>query len=274
MGYLDHFNFEIFGPSHGEKLVFLHGLLGSGANWRRITKRFQDKYQILVYDQRGHGKSFQPLTGYSPLDYATDLQKILDELAWEKVYLVGHSMGGRNAMQFASLFPHRTIKLVIEDIGPDHNVEAREKIERLLALVPTPFATRQQAKDFLLEKFPQLLRGNSQAMTLANYFYSNIVEKAEGVVDWRFSKEGVLASLHEGRSRDYWQLWESISTPTLLIRGEKSDELSPEVYREMLQRNAHCQGVEIKNSGHWVHFDEPDQFSDVVWNFFNEALTN
>lgn len=268
MSYLNSFNYELLGPADGPKLVFLHGLLGSGANWRKVTPHFQERFQILLFDQRGHGRSMQPESGYSPRDYALDLARILDELKWNAIYLVGHSMGGRNAMQFAADFPRRTIKLVIEDIGPEANRRSIENIERLLALVPTPFSTRAEAKKFLLEKFPGLIKTNPQAQTLAQYFYSNIVEKPGVGADWRFSKSGILQSVREGRSHDYWDLWERISSPTLLIRGGDSDELSPEIYQEMLRRRPVTRGLEIPNAGHWVHFDQAEAFAAAIREFF------
>ena len=112
MEYLQNFNYKILGNLQSEKyLVFLHGLMGSGINWSSIAKLFAEDYQILIYDQRGHGRSFQPQEGYHPNDYAEDLYKILRELDWDKINLVGHSMGGRNALSFAQLYPDSLQKL-------------------------------------------------------------------------------------------------------------------------------------------------------------------
>src|SRR4051812_15656878 len=115
---LSQFHHQIAGNPAGHKLVFLHGLMGSASNWRKITPAFENDYQILIYDQRGHGRSFKPISGYTPADFAGDLKNIIDELGWEKIHLVGHSMGGRNALEFAQLFPRRIDHLVIEDITP------------------------------------------------------------------------------------------------------------------------------------------------------------
>ena len=92
-------------------------------NWRRITPHFEQEYQILIFDQRGHGQSFHPPSGYFPKHYAQDLEDILKELGWNHIYLVGHSLGGRNALAFASKFTHRVGKLVVEDIGPHKKEE-------------------------------------------------------------------------------------------------------------------------------------------------------
>ncbi|HEX4924826.1 MAG TPA: alpha/beta hydrolase, partial [Bdellovibrionales bacterium] len=143
MGYLEHFHHKISGPDGAPKLVFLHGLLGYWANWRGIMSAFEADYQILAYDQRGHGRSMKPDGGYEPEDYAQDLQTILDELGWQKINLVGHSLGGRNAACFAAKNPGRVSKLVIEDIGPEGSTSGLEYFQNLFGKVPTPFPDKK-----------------------------------------------------------------------------------------------------------------------------------
>jgi pimeloyl-ACP methyl ester carboxylesterase len=264
MKYLENFNHQIYGYNTHPKLVFLHGLMGFGANWRRIISDFESEFQILTYDQRGHGKSFKPLTGYAPEHYAMDLLKIIDELGWEKIHLVGHSMGGRNALSFATQFPRRVTSLVIEDIGPESNPSDIQKYQNLLGRVPTPFPNKKTAKEFLLNDFGDPVLGN--------YFYANLVEKEDGLVDWRFSKSAILESVVMGRAQNRWKDIKALSVPTLLIRGDRSEELSHEVYAKMLSSNPHIHGVEISNAGHWVHFDQPAEFSRVLKTFLDQFL--
>src|SRR5690606_37393571 len=124
-------------------------------NWRKITSALQQEYEILIFDQRGHGRSFHPKDSYQPEDYARDLEQILDELDWKTILLVGHSMGGRNALVFASQFPHRVNALVLVDISPEADERAVERIEFLLNLVPVPFESKEKAKVFFEEEFPR-----------------------------------------------------------------------------------------------------------------------
>lgn len=262
MSFLKQFNFDIRGPEDGPKLVFLHGLMGSWTNWRRIFADFETSYRILSFDQRGHGKSLRPDDGYAPEDFAGDLVTILKELGWQTVRLVGHSMGGRNALVFAAQNPGMVSQLVIEDIGLEGNPESAKKIENMLAKVPTPFSDKRVAKETIMKAFA----GNS---VLANYLYANISETLPGVYDWRFSKEAILKSVWDGRSQDRWKEWQALKVPTLLIRGGDSDELSPEMYHQMLDRQPLSKGIEIPHSGHWVHYDQPAEFSKALKEFFS-----
>lgn len=265
MDFLNQFHYQIYGDSSSPKLVFLHGLMGFAANWRKIVSSFDDKFQILTFDQRGHGRSMKPETGYAPEDFADDLVKILDELGWDKINLVGHSMGGRNALNFAARFPQRVISLVIEDISPESNPKDVARFENLLARVPTPFQNKKAAKDFLLNDFGDPLLGN--------YFYSNLVENDRGLIDWRFSKSGILESVRMGRVRDRWADWRALKMPTLLVRGGNSTELSQDMYEKMLRENPKAKGIIIKDAAHWVHFDQPQEFIKAL-NTFLESQSS
>lgn len=241
--------------------------MGSGGNWRRITPAFEDDYEILTFDQRGHGRSFQPATGYSPTDFATDLAGILKELKWEKINLVGHSMGGRNALEFATIFPQRTDKLVIEDIGAGLARGPMDVIERLIGAVPTPFDSRDQAKNFFMQEYESRISFHPQPTVIRQFLYGNLEERADGTVDWRFYKPGILEALKVGHSHDRWDQIENLKTPTLWMRGENSSDLSRPQFEEILRRNKLIQGVEIPNAGHWIHFDQPDAFIRALKDF-------
>lgn len=266
--YLSQFNYQLLGPKSGRRWVFLHGLMGYGLNWRTIAKGLESTERVLIFDQRGHGKSWKPLTGYAPEDFADDLYLITEELGWDKFILVGHSMGGRNALAFAYKFPEKVEKLIIEDIGPDSVPEAVEYYQWLLGLVPTPFASKREAKEFFLNQFKSLVKGRTENPdTLGQYLYANIVENADGRADWRFSKVAILAAVLQGRAKEQWSELGRLPMPTLVVRGENSKELSPEVFQRMLVSNPRIQGVQISNAGHWVHSDQAEEFLNVIRKF-------
>lgn len=266
--YLSQFNYQILGPENGRRWVFLHGLMGYGLNWRSIAKGLEATEQVLIFDQRGHGKSFKPLTGYAPEDFADDLDLIVQELNWDKFILVGHSMGGRNALSYAHKFPEKIEKLIIEDIGPEGNPSAPDYYRWLLGLVPTPFVNKLRAKEFFMNEFKPLIKGKVENPdTLGQYFYSNIIEMPDGQADWRFSKEAILSAVLQGRAKDQWSELRSLPMDTLIVRGETSKELSHEVFVKMSVSNPRVSGVEIPNAGHWVHSDQPQLFLGTIRKF-------
>jgi esterase len=271
MSYLHNFKYELSGHPDAKKMVFLHGVLGSGANWRRIVPAFQSDFRILVYDQRGHGWSFKPAHGYRPDDYAEDLKLILDELNWQKVILVGHSMGGRNALHFAEKYPERVEALVIEDIGPQGHVESMQKTIDRVQMVPTPFASKVAAKEYFENEFVERFGGGKAVRILGQYFYTNIEVLPDGRADWRFQKQAILETLVEGHFKPKWDIVKSLKMPTLFVRGELSPDFPKEEYEQVLQINPNIKGVEISGAGHWVHFDQPEAFIKALKDFLKPA---
>lgn len=265
MSVLEKFHHQITGQGE-RKLVFLHGVMGFSANWRRIAKAFEAEYQVLVYDQRGHGRSHRPATGYGPEHYASDLKEILDELGWEKIRLVGHSMGGRAALAFASRHPERLTQLVIEDIGPESS--GRSYVTDLIDAVPVPFPSKKDARAWFDTRFPEIFAKNPMRKMLAEYLYANLMENENKEAVWRFHEPGIRESVAEGLASDLWAEWRSITVPTLLVRGEKSKDLPREIFDRMLAENPRVRGVEIPGSGHWIHADQPDLFIETLRGFF------
>ncbi len=273
MNFLNNFHYQLSGNPQGHKLVFLHGLMGSAANWLRITPAFQQEFHILTYDQRGHGRSFHPPSGYRPKDYAEDLDHILTDLDWSSCALAGHSMGGRNALEFALHFSQRVKVLVLEDIGPEANVAAVERIEKLLSLVPSPFSSRTEAKNFFEHRYiAEISAFYPQPKVLSAFFLANMEQKPDGSQDWRFNKGAILESMRMGRREDRWDALRNLRMPVMFVRGADSPDLSPEVFERMRKTLPGARGVTIANAGHWVHFDQPAAFIVALKEFFRDTL--
>jgi pimeloyl-ACP methyl ester carboxylesterase len=267
MKYLDLYNYQLTGPENGRKWVFVHGLMGYGANWRKIISGLEASERVLTFDQRGHGRSQKPATGYTPEDYSEDIFKITEELGWDRFILVGHSMGGRNVLNFASRHPEKLIKLVVEDIGPEADPNAVNYYEKLLGMVPTPFPSREAARNFFQKDFLEMAKTRDKPQVLAQFFYANIEDKPDGTADWRFSKQGILQTVVDGRASERWQEVESLQVPTLWVRGAQSRELTRENFEKILRTNPMITGVEIPNAGHWVHSEQPAAFLQALKDF-------
>lgn len=259
--YLDNFNYSILGSNSSQRVVFIHGLMAFSANWRKIANKIEDEFQCLIYDQRGHGKSFKPKTGYTPEIFAEDLNKITDELGWTYFNLVGHSMGARNAMVFANLYPQKVKTLTLEDVGPVGDPQAQDYYKRLFKAVSTPFKSRDQMKEFFSSQFSQLFKSTESPQILSLFLQSNIEEKENHLYDWKFSKENILEIIREGNTRDFWNETSSFKMPVLLIRGELSHVLKHDTFKKMLEVNPKITGIEILGAGHWVHYEKYEQFT-------------
>lgn len=267
--FLDNFNYSVLGTQTQNRIVFIHGLMAFSANWRKIASRLENEFQCLIYDQRGHGRSFKPETGYAPEDFAEDLNKITDELGWKEFHLVGHSMGGRNAMVFADLYPEKVKTLVIEDMGPDTDPEVFQYYTQLFEVIPTPFQSKEEVKNFFDHTFLQKFKPKEPPQVLSTFLQANIEEKTNGTFDWRFSKNAVLEIVHEGHKKNRWDELSNFKMPVYLIRGENSHVLSRETFEKMLGANNQIKGLEIKNVGHWVHFEKYEEFVTELRNWIH-----
>ncbi|MBC7743171.1 MAG: alpha/beta hydrolase [Bdellovibrionaceae bacterium] len=267
--FLENFNYSILGTNTSDRIVFVHGLMAFSANWRKIASRMEADFQCLIYDQRGHGRSFKPEAGYSPEVFAEDLDKITTELGWTSFHLVGHSMGGRNSMVFAYKYPEKVRTLTIEDMGPDADPGINNYYHQMLDSVPTPFANKAAVHQFFDTEFLHKFHPKEPPQVLMLFLQANLEEKPDGTYDWKFSKHAVYEIAREGHTKDRWLEVSSFKMPVLLVRGENSHVLSAETFEKMQQVNPNIQGVEIKSVGHWVHFEKYQEFISELRQFIN-----
>ncbi len=265
--HLDYFNYSVLGSNSSRRVVFVHGLMAFSANWRKIANKIEDEFQCLIYDQRGHGRSFKPTSGYTPEIFAEDLNIITNELGWDYFNLVGHSMGARNSMVFADLYPQKVKTLTIEDMGPTADPLVYDYYKEMFAAIPTPFASRVEVQEFFANRFGQVFKATESLQVLSLFLQSNIEEKETGKLDWKFSVDAMLEVVKEGNSRDFWGEVSSFLMPTLLVRGEHSNVLKLDTFNKMLEVNSNLIGVEIAGAGHWVHYEKYAEFTTTLRNF-------
>ncbi len=261
-------NYRVLGPENSHSVprpvVFLHGLMGFSANWGKIWPYFQEKRPVLVMDQRGHGRSAKPETGYSPSDYANDLAALLQHLQWQSCHIVGHSMGGRVALWFCKLFPHYAASLTLEDSGMEANPSRVGWIKNLLASVPTPFQEKETAKKFFEENF------RNDPMT-GSFLHANLEAKENGLLDWRFHAPGMVETIEKGRAQDAMEIFSSLTLPTLVIRGERSVEFPREEAERMAASRPAIELAEIPGAGHFVHAEKPGKFCQILDDFLAKS---
>jgi esterase len=128
------------------------------------------------------------------------------------------------------------------------------------------------AKEYFEKDFVEKLGGGKGAKVLGQYFYTNIEPRPDGTADWRFLKKAILSSLIKGHFQPRWEIIRDLKMPTLFIRGERSEDFPRPEFEKVLQTNSKIEGVEIANSGHWVHFDQPQAFQDAVLTFLRRIV--
>jgi pimeloyl-ACP methyl ester carboxylesterase len=259
---------RILGPEPGQTaaapLVLIHGLMGFAANWGKIWPYFQETRPVLVFDQRGHGRSEKPNQGYSPSDYSEDLAQLLREIGWGRAHIVGHSMGGRVALRFASDHPEFSLSLTMEDSGAESNPDRVDWIRGLLGSVPTPFKERETAKKFFEENF------RNDPMT-GSFLHANLETKENGEINWRFHPPGMIETVETGRAMNGMKEFRELDLPTLIVRGSRSKEFPQDEARRMAAVRPNVELVEIEGAGHYVHAEKPAEFCAALDSFIRRV---
>ena len=242
---------------HGEPLVLLHGLFGSGDNWFGVAPKLAEKFHVFAPDLRNHGHSPHHVEMDYPL-MAADVEKFFAAQKIESAHVIGHSMGGKVAMQFALDFPARVKKLVVVDMAPRAYARTHDKIfAALLAVDLKTFQTRQQIEDALAPEIPSL--------NLRRFLLKNLGRDDHGKFIWKMNLRGV--------ADNYSRLGEVLSAgnrfdkPALFIRGGKSDYINA---ADETAIHGHFPAAKIQTiaaANHWVHADAPEEFVRLVLDF-------
>ena len=235
----------------------MHGLLGSADNWHSVAQQLGEQFQVFALDQRNHGQSPHSAEMSYPL-MAEDVNEFLVARGLEQVRMVGHSMGGKTAMQFAVQFPDKVEKLLVEDMAPRAYLPSHDKIfAALLALDLTKFTARQEIEEALATPIPSLV--------LRRFLLKNLGRQPDGAFFWKINLRGLWDN--------YAKLGEPISNPVpfekpvLFIRGGKSNYLNPEDEPLILQLFPQAQMKTIAEAAHWVHGDRPEEFLALALDF-------
>ncbi len=248
-------NYKSFGQ--GDPVIILHGLFGTLDNWQTIAKKLADQYTVFIVDQRNHGKSPHTDTMNYAL-MAEDLKEFMETNWIYEASIIGHSMGGKTAMQMTLEYPEMINKLVVVDIGPQAYEGGHGAIfEALLSLDPGEIQGRKEAEAFLEAKIADF--------GVRQFLLKNLTRKKEGGYRWKMN----LDTIHKAYSEILMSIngTEAFTGETLFIKGETSDYLSESDMVDIHKYFPQAKMKNIKKAGHWVHADAPDELLALLFQF-------
>jgi pimeloyl-ACP methyl ester carboxylesterase len=260
----------------GPHVVFVHGLFGQGKNWTTIAKGLSDRHRVTLLDLPNHGHS--PWT--DRVDYLDMAELVATELEHlgEPVTLVGHSMGGKVAMQLALRRPELLRALVVVDVAPvsypptggrtdDPDEEASPfaaYIEAMRAMDLDAVQTRDDADAALRTAVPSRM--------VRSFLLQSLVREgsgADGGWRWRLNLELLERDLGELRGFPDPPPGASFDGPVLWIAGANSAYVLPGDRPHMDALFPATRLVRIKNAGHWVHSEQPEIFLETLGRFLD-----
>lgn len=237
----------------GQPLVLLHGLFGSADNWGSVAKHFAQSSKVITVDLRNHGHSPHS-DSQTYEEMADDLSALCDALGLAQIYLLGHSLGGKVAMQFATQYPNKVSKLIVVDMAMRaYRDRYTQLMDLMLSVNLSQMATRQDVDKALADAIPNI--------RVRQFLLTNLV-KNDGQLQWRINLPALKAN--------YATLIAAVKVhfdqPSLFIRGERSDYVSEGDIAELQQHFPQAQFVTLPTD-HWVHAEQPQLFIQALEQF-------
>ena len=247
-------HFRQYGSHAGPPLVVLHGLFGSLNNWHSHAREFGERCTVFTVDARNHGGSpHDPDATYPAM--SADLLEFFDEHHIAEAIVMGHSMGGKTAMQFTADHPERVASLIIVDMAERPYEPVHQDIFAALERVdPGAYATREEVDRALGETILK--------EPVRQFLTANIVRDENGRMQWRMNVPALKACYGDLAGRV--DIPPMFTKPILFIRGDRSRFITPEDEQEIITHHPHARIVTVENAGHWVHADNPEGFRAVV----------
>ena len=244
----------------GKPLLILHGFLGMSDNWKTLGGQYAENgFQSHLIDQRNHGKSFH--SENFNYDYLSDdLKKYMAYHKLDTASIIGHSMGGKTAMQFACNHNELTEKLIVADISPKYYPPHHQDIiNGLTALNFEKMDSRGEADEELSKYLSDF---GTRQFLLKNLYW---IEK--GKLGFRFNLPVLSTKMEE--IGDNISATAQFDGKTLFLKGDASEYV---VETDLPEIKRHFPAAEIdtiENAGHWVHAANPKQFFEKSLAFLN-----
>lgn len=263
-------NYQEWGDPSNPTILALHGFGLSGHMFDEFADRAQDRFHIIALDQRGHGDSdWSPEGDYSRDAFVTDVEEFRKALGLERFVLMGHSMGGLNAVFYTNRYPEHVEALILVDVGPEAVKEGVDNIKR--------FTRGPDELEF--EQFVEMAHRFNPRRSVENIrerMSHRLKQLPNGKWTWKFDKrfreDGDSLRVGSELSTDeMWAAFRAVPVPTLLIRGAESDVLSQDVAERAATEMRQARFVVIPGAGHSVPGDNPDAFTEAVVEFIRDV---
>lgn len=243
----------------GPDLVLIHGLLGSLENLNMVAKDLKNICRVTSIDVRNHGNSFHK-NSMTYQELAQDIITLLDHLSIDDCVILGHSMGGKIAMETALTYPMRVNKLIVADIAPVAYPPHHQQILSGLAAIDLTKVNNRKDADSQLSHYVE-------ETGVRQFLLRNLVNN-EG--HWQFKCNlGFITQCYSQIMASY-QGNEQFDKPTLFIKGGNSNYILPEHRENIVKLFPNSKAKIIQGAGHWLHAEKTSAFNKIVSDFIGQ----
>ena len=251
-----------------QPMLLLHGFMTHAHSWDAFASNFRDQYHILALDQRGHGESqWSENEAYSLDDHFSDIAHLIEVLELMDLVLVGHSMGGRNALFYTACHPESVERLILVDARPADSVQSSERLRHDLLHLPLQAGSLDEIADAIQTLYPLLSIEICHALASHGYKKERLggpfVPKYDTRMGFHSDQMGCITD-------DLWPFMKNVTCPTLIVRGEESPFLSRDDAQKMSVMIPKATWVEIPQASHMPVQENPVVFKRVISDFLNK----
>ena len=241
----------------GQPLLIIHGLFGMSDNWQSLAKLYSDYFEVHLIDQRNHGRS-PHADEFSYLYLSNDLHQYILDNQLNDVIIIGHSLGGKTAMQFAVSYPEFLSKLIIVDISPRFYPIHHDKIIEGLKMLDFSILKSRSQADAVLSEYIE--EGDVRQFLLKSMYW-----KEKGQLDFRFNLNSIsqnIANVGEALDNEA-----NCSIPTLFIKGGNSNYINDDDEDLIFKHFKDAEIQTVDEVGHWLHAEKPQEFFEMTVRF-------
>jgi len=247
----------------GMPLLILHGLFGSLSNWGWHSKQLAERFSVYGVDLRNHGAS-PHAAEHNYQVMAEDVSQLMQHLEIENCHMIGHSMGGKVAMQLALSYPKLLDRLIVVDIAPVAYDNATgghiEVMQGMESLNFAEIASRAEAQKILSEYI------EDEATRM--FVLTNMLRNKDGKYSWRLNLSAIRN--HYDKLRDKPVAENPFLNPVLFVKGALSNYIRAENKEDILGLFPAAVIKTIEQAGHWLHVEQPEDFQRLALEFLLE----
>jgi pimeloyl-ACP methyl ester carboxylesterase len=243
----------------GQPVIILHGLMGSSDNWLTVSKPLAEKYELFIVDQRNHGRSpWAEEMNYDVM--VNDLLEFIQQHHIINPVIIGHSMGGKVAMKFATEHPALLSKLIVVDIAPRYYAPHHQDV--LAGLNAIDLNTLQNRVEA-----DQILAAHISSPDVRQFLLKNLYRNEENKFAWRINLQVINEQIdHIGEALNTNA---TFGKQALFISGALSDYITDTDKPPIAAAFPHSKVVVIPNANHWVQATQPLAFLNAVTEFID-----
>jgi pimeloyl-ACP methyl ester carboxylesterase len=265
------FQYQEWGDARSRHaVVMLHGFAETKAAWEETAVDLAREYRVIALDQRGHGRSQRaPDRDYSRATQVEDLEAVIAALGLRSVTLVGHGMGGANAICYAAEHPDVVSALVVIETAPEVLRSGVENLRRLLVTSPPSFDSIDEATEVIREYYPYATTEQAERRVR-----SALSVTPDGAYVWDF--DPIFRDSHvrppepdpgQRRLSDLWDCVDRVQCPVMIVRGAETDMLTSEAVQRLHRRIPGSRVSLIEEAGHSVPTDQPSMLALTIREF-------